>query len=622
MNKTTEIIVPLNCLTVSDLNVRKTPADCSADAELKASLAAHGLLQNLVVHGEDTEDHYAVDAGRRRFSMLKELASEGVISEDFPVTCLLIEDASMAVEVSLIENSMRAGMHPADEVTAFARLVREGSTTAEIAARFGMAERTVEQRLRLGNVAPALLEAYRNAEFNLETLMAFAITSDRKLQEEVWNNLQETRGVVNANRVRNILLAENLRGDSGVVEFVGVKPYEEAGGRVTRDLFAAEDDKGVWIEEPHIVYNLAERKLAAFAEEVKDSWKWVESSLDFGYEEEGKFKRAYPIRGELTSEEDSKEDIVFERRQELLSEGISDESREEYESIRQQLEEFRQLRASRTVFTDEQRAIAGCVVTLDYNGEVKFIEGLVRPKDMPADSGSGNGVTSSDPDKQIREKAGYSKKLMDEMRVERTKIVRSHLSGSFTEAFDLLLFQMAREVFSVESYFARALDVEMFRDGSRYGATGSIDIEALSIEWTREADIDVAFEQMRSLSEDEKQALFAACVSTTYKGQLTIDRGLCPEVELVVDDLSIDFETSFRPTAENFWGRLTKARIMAVAEETLGDEWVDAHSGDKKAVLAKAMELAFAAGEEVPEGVSTEGRAAALAWTPAGFVGG
>ena len=164
--------------------------------------------------------------------------------------------------------------------------------------------------------------------------------------------------------------------------------------------------------------------------------------------------------------------------------------------------------------------------------------------------------------------------------------------------------------------------MELFRDGSRYGATGSIDIEALPIEWAREADTDVAFEKMRSLSEQEKQALFAVCVATTYKGQLTIDTGICPEVELVVDDLSIDFETSFRPTADNFWGRLTKARILIIAEETLGEEWADAHSGDKKAVLAKAMELAFAAGDEVPEGVSPEGRQAALAWTPDGFVSG
>ena len=618
----TEINVALKYLTVSESNVRKTTADAQADAELKASLAAHGLLQNLVVHEEEgMAGHYAVDAGRRRVTLLKELAAEGVISEDLAVPCLLIEDASLAVEVSLIENTVRTGMHPADEVEAFAQLVRDGSTAAEIAVRFGMADRTVEQRLRLGNVSPVLLQAYRDGETSLEVLKAFAVTPDQKLQEDVWNSMRETMGFVNSNRVRTALLEDNLKGTSRVVQFVGVKAYEEAGGRVTRDLFAEEHDEGIYIEEPHIVYDLAERKLAALGEDLKDSWKWVECSLAFGYDEEAKFKRAYPHRGGLTDEEDAAEDILLERRHELLQDGISDESRDEYENIKQQLEEFRQLMASRTVYSEEQRAIAGCVVTIDYHGESKIVEGLVRPGDMPAGAGSSNDGPT-DREKQAREKAGYSKKLMDEMRVERTKIVRSHLSGAFTSAFDLLLFQMGREVFGVERYFSRALDVEMFRDGSAYGALNSIDVEAVPTDWLKETDDAVAFEKMRSLTDEEKQTLFAVCVSASYKGQLTVDVRVSPEIEMVVDDLDIDFEAGFRPTADNFWGRLTKGRILIIAEETFGEEWADAHSGDKKAVLAKAMELAFAPGKKLPEGVSAEGRAAALAWTPAGFVEG
>ena len=620
MNNTTEITVPLNCLSVSDLNVRKIPADGSADAELKASLAAHGLLQNLVVHkNESLEGHYAVDAGRRRVSMLQELASEGVVSDDLPVPCLLIEDAAMAVEVSLIENAMRADMHILDEVEAFAKLVHEGSTTAEIAARFGMADRKVEQRLRLGNVSPVIRDVYRDGDINLETLMAFTLTSDQKVQEEVWSNLHEGQGFIGQQQVRRILLDDRLQGSSRFVEFVGIDAYEQAGGKVTRDLFADEDNRGIWLEEPHILYDLADRKLAAVADGLKGSWKWTLSALEFGWEEEGKFSKAYPIKGEFTPDEEDENDGLMDRKDDLLGAGMSVETRKEYNNIRERMEELRQLKQSRNTYSKDQRAIAGCVVTLDYSGGMKIIEGLVRPEDMPKGK-SADGATSIDPEKRIRDEAGYSKKLMDDMRVERTKIVRSHLTGAFTEAFDLLLFQMCREVFAVERYFVRPLDVEMFHYGSRDNGTASIDIGTLPIDWIKETDDDVAFEKMRSLREEEKQALFAVCVGTTYKGQLTIDRSGSPEVELVVDDLGIDFATGFRPTVDNFWGRIRKARILAIAEETLGEEWADAHSGDKKGVLAKAMELAFAAGKKLPEGVSPEGRAAALAWTPAGFV--
>ena len=40
--------IPLSQLELSPDNVRKTPADYSAFTELKASIAAHGLLENLI----------------------------------------------------------------------------------------------------------------------------------------------------------------------------------------------------------------------------------------------------------------------------------------------------------------------------------------------------------------------------------------------------------------------------------------------------------------------------------------------------------------------------------------------------------------------------------------------
>ena len=44
--------IPLDRLYVALENVRKTPPDAVAEAELKASIANHGLLENLVVRSE------------------------------------------------------------------------------------------------------------------------------------------------------------------------------------------------------------------------------------------------------------------------------------------------------------------------------------------------------------------------------------------------------------------------------------------------------------------------------------------------------------------------------------------------------------------------------------------
>src|SRR3546814_6427419 len=52
--------IRLDRLVKSPRNVRKTPSSGAADAELKASIAVHGLQQNLVVtpaNGDRSEEH-------------------------------------------------------------------------------------------------------------------------------------------------------------------------------------------------------------------------------------------------------------------------------------------------------------------------------------------------------------------------------------------------------------------------------------------------------------------------------------------------------------------------------------------------------------------------------------
>ena len=65
---------------------------------------------------------------------------------------------------------------------------------------------------------------------------------------------------------------------------------------------------------------------------------------------------------------------------------------------------------------------------------------------------------------------------------------------------------------------------------------------------------------------------------------------------------------------------MRKDRILAIARETLGDTWAQAEAKQKKADIAKAMQDAFAHRDGMCRaGVTAEGRAAAIAWTPPGF---
>ena len=159
-----------------------------------------------------------------------------------PVPCRIAPNGQGG-ELSLAENVVRVAMHPADQVVAFSALADDGVSVAAIAARFGISERIVEQRLRLGNAAPELLEAYRADAIGLETLKAFAVTADHERQLAVWAQVSAQDYGPSAWQVKRLLTEERVPASAALARFVGVDAYEAAGGAVMRDLFADEHER-------------------------------------------------------------------------------------------------------------------------------------------------------------------------------------------------------------------------------------------------------------------------------------------------------------------------------------------------------------------------------------------
>ncbi|RUV90679.1 ParB/Srx family N-terminal domain-containing protein, partial [Mesorhizobium sp. M1A.F.Ca.IN.020.04.1.1] len=142
----TEIfMVPLNKLTISEKNVRKTNANDIDD--LLASIPVFGLIQNLSVESTEKEGHFAVIAGGRRLRALKRLAKDKVIARDYPVKCSLAKAGAKGL--SLAENFIRAPMHPADQFDAFKEQIDAGKTIEETADAFGVSPTIVKKRLKL-----------------------------------------------------------------------------------------------------------------------------------------------------------------------------------------------------------------------------------------------------------------------------------------------------------------------------------------------------------------------------------------------------------------------------------------------------------------------------------------
>ena len=662
--------VPLTRLALAPENVRKTPADPVAEAEMKASIAAHGLLENLVVRMDGPADAgaYAVIAGGRRLAAMKALAEDGTIDADHPVPCLVAADPAMAGELSLAENVVRIAMHPADQVIAFSKLADAGLSVGSIAARFGTAERLVEQRLRLGNVAPDLLDAYRAHEIDLEVLKAFSVTPDHARQMAAWEQVAGQGYRPSAWQVKRILTEERIPGTSAVARFVGVEPYEAAGGKVLRDLFSKDDDSAVWFDDPVLLNNLAMENLRVFKDEFETRWKWAMAMVEVDWNTTARYGRIYPEPAERTAEEQA-EIEKLEARQGVLAELDDDDWTEELvreaETIETHLDEIEGGIEARAVYRREDFGIAGCIATIGRDGTLQVIDGLVAPEDMPKETpagpdGAGTGADNADGhtaevgagtdpgrisgpavsgpmnlpkdrEAEARKEAGVGIGLADDLRSVRTALVKAKLTGDFEAAFDLMLFQLGRSVFT-DGYRGHALDIAVRETADRPtmrmndedfaawspGEAMLEDRSGLSFDWLAIEDDGASFAAMRELSQAQKQALFAACVARTVKGQLAFEPQARPELEATVARLDIDFAKHVRPTADMLWSRVAKGRILDIARSVLSPAWASARSKNKKPDLAKAMEQAFAAGDP-PLGLSGDMHAAALAWVPPGF---
>ena len=512
--------IPLNRLALAPENVRKTPPDAQADASLKASIAALGLLENLVVRaddsGEDDAQRFAVVAGGRRLKAMQELVEDKVFDADHPVPCQVRSGDADSSELSLAENVIRVPMHPADQVVAFSELARAGQSVSAIAARFGASERIVEQRLRLGNAAPELLDAYRADEIDLEVLKAFAVTADRERQMAAWEQVAGQDYRPSAWQVKRLLTEERVPGGTAIARFVGVEAYEAAGGAVMRDLFADEHEHGVWFEDPVLLEKLATDKLQAAADELATRWKWARAMVEVSWDDTARYGRIEPQPADPTPEEQA-EIAKLEARQSELAE-LDDEEWtaelvSEAEAIDTRLDEIAGAVEARAVFRREDFAIAGCIVTVGRDGAMQVIQGLVKPEDMPkpeasAEAGSaaanghdrnatthgvhtaghavhtgGPGVHTAgstvstpmappkDREAEARKEAGVGIGLADDLRSIRTALIKAHLAGDFDAAFDLSLFQMGRAVFA-PGYHDHALDIEVKESPDRPNTGG------------------------------------------------------------------------------------------------------------------------------------------------------
>lgn len=609
--------VTLSKLIPSAHNVRRTGRENGIE-ELAASIAAHGLLQSLsvrpVLDGEGAETgKYEVIGGGRRLAALRLLAKRKQISKSVPVPCLIADGEGG--ELSLAENVVRENLHPADQFEAFKRLADEhGFGAEEIAARFGVSPQVVRQRLRLGAVSPRLMQVYREGGLTLDQLMAFAVAEDHTRQEDAFDRLSWNREPA---FIRRALTESHVSVRDRRAVFIGTAAYEEAGGRVLRDLFT--EDGGGWFDDPVLLDRLVLEKLERVAEEVRGAgWKWVEVSIDYPYAHG--MCRAYPQPVDLSPEEQARLDALSAEWDRLAEQydGIDDLPEDVAARLDALNTEIERLSVQRQAYDPDVIGRGGAFVALNHDGTARVEPGFIRPEDEPqAEEGArteaddedgseigGEGAPDEDEDGDVDVKS-LSDSLVRDLTAHRTLGLRLALGENPDVALLAVTHALAAQTFYDGYDEGTCLDIRPHSALLGGDAVGIEDIVAARTlgerHWSWAAQVPANLADLwgfiAGLDHDSRMALFAHCAALTVSA-VRIPWNRKPKTWATADALAqaldLDMTAHWSPTARSYFERITKAQILVTVREAVSEEAADRMSGMKKPAMAVAAEQLLA----------------------------
>jgi ParB family chromosome partitioning protein len=377
------IMIPLNKLIPSGLNARKITTSAESNAELRASLLAFGVLENLIVYSAG-KDKYAVAAGERRRASLKALLKEKKIPASFAVPCI-VRPEDEAVELSLAENIIRVAMHPIDQFGAFAALIDDGKTVEDVAARFGITPGIVTRRMKLARVSPVIIEAFRDDKITLDAVMGFSVSDDHAEQDRVYADIANRGGQVTRNYVVRMLTHQKVGTDDARFLYIGEAVYLAAGGTISRDLF--DEDGGGYADDSALLDRLTLESLTAEIPAYLDAgWKWVEPVLLLSFERKRGFAVINRRKHELTTEDEARRtalNVMIDEIGEQTNSNVPEDGplAETYQRIMAELDD---IEAREYVYASKEMALAGGWLTLDRDGHPATELGYVKRDDLQA----------------------------------------------------------------------------------------------------------------------------------------------------------------------------------------------------------------------------------------------
>lgn len=636
--------IALDKLVASDANVRRIKAGVSIE-DLAEDVARRGLLQSLSVRplldGDGTETgKYTVTAGGRRLAALKLLVKQKRLAKNAPVPCIVKTDG-VEEEDSLAENTMREALHPLDQFRAFKDLHEKGLSIDDIAARFFVRAQVVRQRLKLAAASPKLLDLYVAEELSLEQLMAFCVTDDRERQQEVWEALSRSYDK-GPHAIRRQLTQGAARASDKRAKFVGIEAYQAAGGVVLRDLFNRDD--GGWLQDAALLDRLAREKLEQAAADIRaEGWKWSETAIDFPYGYTNGLRRLPGSQAPLTDEEQARYDAAVSEYNRLSEEHEgADDLPEEIDRRMAELEaEIAAVDERPALYDAADIARGGIFVSIDYDGRPKIERGFVRSEDEARKEGgpfaaageSRSGATMSAGDatagvdagsaiatpppaeEEIETSPKLSGLMVVELSAHRTVAMRLSLASNPQAAFLAATHALALNAFySAKSHTCLDLSERSVTLGQQAPGIGDSLAARTLLEcfgnWQMRLPADAGDLWSWLLAQDEtvRAELFALCIGLSVNAlNMPWERrtGALQHADQLAEHLALDMRGFWSATVESFFGKVTKAHILAAVREAKGEETEQMVCHLKKADMAAEAERLLQGTGWLPEGLRT-----------------
>ncbi|MDB5687264.1 MAG: chromosome partitioning protein ParB family, partial [Rhizorhabdus sp.] len=607
------LLVRASHLASSPANVRKH-SDPAADAQLEASIVAHGVLQNLIgLPVARKKGHYRITAGNRRLSAVHRAIEKGDLPQDFEIPIMVVAGAGNAIEISMSENFFNLAMNPADACRAFQDIIEiEKKSPADVAKRFGLTERFVLGRLRLAALAEPIFDALGNNEITLDVAIAYASTSDTARQLAVFEQMAGYHRP-GPDQVRRQIATYAYRASDPRAILAGREAYLAAGGRIDRDLFSDSDSES-WLDT-HIVDRLAEEALTAAAERVRGREGYAEVRLvaathvpyadTYGLQ---------PLIGEpvpLTAEEEARQ-AEIETELALLEAQTDPDSGAHSDADATRIDELEDELATLVervpVLDEEMKKGALAYLVIGPDGQPRVHEQLYAATaadhaDDADELSADGGDESEDLEREgAPARSPISQRLTDELAMMKAELVRLHVASDPAFALDLGVFLMIEMATGKSHGFE--MPSELRADAPSARAHGFVSTTPAAIRWTELAEgldmswadaptITERYDAFCALGDDARASWLGWAIARTLRAIPAGQRGSA-FLDHIGRKLDIDVAAWWRPSAANYFDRISKPSILGLLEDVGGAELRHRYAASKKHDLALSAERLFA----------------------------